>query len=111
MGYVVGISMLQPNNSVGFWVSGDGIGMRLDMLGATIDTGAYNNTLQVLAPIYGVQYFKMSGSQPKWKFCIKYYRRIYRQGMFMSVSCTFKLRSHVGCMVSMGRRGSFNLTR
>jgi hypothetical protein len=84
MGYVVGISMLQPNNSVGFWVSGDGIGMRLDMLGATIDTGAYSNTLQVLAPIYGVQYFKMSGSQPKWKFCIKYYRRIYRQGMFMS---------------------------
>jgi hypothetical protein len=57
--------------------------MRLEMLGGTINTGSYNNALQVTAPVYGVQYFKMAGLQPKCEYCIKYYGRIYRQGMFM----------------------------
>jgi hypothetical protein len=47
--------------SVGFWGSGEGIDMRLGMLSSSINTGSYNNALQVLAPAYGVQYFKMSG--------------------------------------------------
>src|SRR5665647_2896219 len=76
-------SMLQPSDSVGFWGSGEGIGMRLEMLGSAINTGSYNNALQVAAPVYGVQYFKMAGPQPKCEYCIKYYGRIYRQGMFM----------------------------
>jgi hypothetical protein len=75
--------MLQLSDSVGFWGSGEGITMRLEMLGGTINTGSYNNALQVTAPVYGVQYFKMAGLQPKCEYCIKYYGRIYRQGMFM----------------------------
>ena len=69
--------------SVGFWGSREGIGMRLGMLSGSINTGSYNNALQVLAPAYGVQYFKMSGPQPKCEYCTRYYGRIYRQGMFM----------------------------
>jgi hypothetical protein len=82
-GYVGDISMFQPNNSVSFWGSGEGISLRLGMLGGSINTGSYNNALQVLAPAYGVQYFKMSGPQPKCEYCTRYYGRIYRQGMFM----------------------------
>jgi hypothetical protein len=67
----------------GFWGSGEGIGMRLGMLSGSINTGSYNNALQVLAPAYGVQYFKMSGLQPKCEYCVRCYGRIYRQGMFM----------------------------
>ena len=55
--------------SDGFWGSGEGIGMRLGMLSGSINTGSYNNALQVLAPAYGVQYFKMSGPQPKCEYC------------------------------------------
>jgi hypothetical protein len=67
----------------GFWGSGEGISLRLGMLSSTINTGSYNNALQVLAPTCGVQYFKMSGPQPKCEYCSKYFGRIYRQGMFM----------------------------
>ena len=35
--------------------------MRLGMLSSGINTGSYNNALQVLAPAYGVRYFKMAG--------------------------------------------------
>jgi hypothetical protein len=73
----------KQNDSIDFWGSGEGIGMRLGMLSGSINTGSYNNALQVLAPAYGVQYFKMSGPQPKCEYCLKYYGRIYRQGMFM----------------------------
>jgi hypothetical protein len=45
-------------------LNGEGIGMRLGMLSGSINTASYNNALQVLAPAYGVMYFKMSGSQP-----------------------------------------------
>jgi len=69
--------------SEGFWSSVEGIGMRLGMLSGSINTGSYNNALQVLAPAYGVQYFKMSDPQPKCEYCSKYFGRIYRQGMFM----------------------------
>ena len=75
--------MPKQNDSIDFWGSGEGIGMRLGMLSGSINTGSYNNALQVLAPAYGVQYFKMSGPQPKCEYCIRYYGRIYRQGMFM----------------------------
>jgi len=47
--------------SVSFWGSGEGIGMRLGMLSSGINIGSYNNALQVLAPAYGVRYFKMAG--------------------------------------------------
>ena len=49
-----GIFMVQPSDSVGFWGSGEGIGMRLGMLSGSINTGSYNNALQVLAHAYGV---------------------------------------------------------
>lgn len=57
--------------------------MRLEMLGGAINTASYNNALQEAAPVYGMQYFKMAGPHPKCEYCIKYYGRIYRQGMFM----------------------------
>gem|GEM_PF-2257395 len=82
-GFAGDISMTLLSDSVGFWGSGEGIGMRLGMLSGSINTGSYNNALQVLAPAYGIQYFKMSGPQPKCEYCIRYYGRIYRQGMFM----------------------------
>ncbi len=75
--------MPKQNDSIDFWGSGEGIGMRLGMLSGSINTGSYNNTLQVAAPVYGVQYFKMAGPQPKCEYCSKYYGRIYRQGMFI----------------------------
>ena len=65
--------MPKQNDSVGFWGSGEGIGLRLGMLSGSINTGSYNNAIQVLAPAYGVQYFKMSGPQPKCEYCIRYY--------------------------------------
>ena len=49
--------MAQLSDSEGFWGSGEGIGMRLGMLSGSINTGSYNNALQVLAPAYGIQYF------------------------------------------------------
>lgn len=55
------MTSLLRNDSVGFWGSGDGITLRLEMLGGAINTASYNNTLQVCAPMYGVQYFKMAG--------------------------------------------------
>jgi hypothetical protein len=56
--------------------------MRLEMLGGAINTGSYNNALQMAAPVYsvqyfGAQYFKMAGPQPNCEYCIKYYGRIY----------------------------------
>jgi hypothetical protein len=69
--------------SEGFWASFEGIGMRLGMLSGSINTGIYNNALQVLAPAYGVQYFKMAGPQPKCEYRVRHYGRIYRQDMFM----------------------------
>jgi hypothetical protein len=57
--------------------------MRLDMLGAAITTGVYNNALQVQASLYGVLYFMMYGPQPKCDYCKKYYLKVYRQGRFM----------------------------
>jgi len=75
--------MLQLSDSVVFWGSGEGIGMRLEMLSGALYTGSYNNALQVYAPAYGVMYFKMAGPQPKCEYCTKYFGRIYRQGMFM----------------------------
>jgi hypothetical protein len=65
--------------SVSFWGSGEGIGMRLGMLSSGINIGSNNNALQVLAPAYGVRYFKMAGPQSKCEYCIRYYGRIYRQ--------------------------------
>jgi hypothetical protein len=47
--------------------------MCLEMLSGAINTASYNNTLQVAAPVYGVQYFKMAGPQPKYEYCIKYF--------------------------------------
>jgi len=82
-GFAGEISMAQLSDSVGFWGSVEGIGVRLGMLSGSINTGVYNNALQVLASAYGVQYFKMSGPQPKCEYCIRYYGRIYRRGMFM----------------------------
>jgi hypothetical protein len=58
----------------------------------SVNTKSYNNVLQVLAPAYGVQYFKLSGPQPKCEYCIRYYGRIYRQGMFMP-----EFPSHPNC--------------
>ena len=55
------ISMPELSDLEGFWSSGEGIGMRLEMLGGALNTVSYNNALQVLAPTYGVQHFKMSG--------------------------------------------------
>jgi hypothetical protein len=75
--------MHQLMDTEAFWGSGEGITVRLGMLSGSINTGSYNNALQVLAPAYGVMYFKMSGPQPKCEYCIRYYGRIYRQGMFM----------------------------
>jgi hypothetical protein len=69
--------MVQLSDSVGFWGSGEGIGMRLEMLGSAINTGSYNNALQVAASVYGVQYFKMAGPEPICKYCTTYYGRIY----------------------------------
>ena len=43
--------MPKQNDSIDFWGSGEGIGMRLEMLGGSINTGSYNNALQVLAPV------------------------------------------------------------
>ena len=86
------ISMPHLTDSVGFWGSGEGITLRLEMLGAAINTGSYNNALQVAAPVYGVQYFEMAGPQPKCEYCIRYYGRIYRQGMFIP-----ELPAHPNC--------------
>jgi hypothetical protein len=57
--------------------------MRLGKLSGSINTGFYNNSLQVLAPAYSFQYFKMSGPGSKCEYCIQYYGRIYRQGIIM----------------------------
>ena len=98
--------------SEGFWGSSEGITLRLGMLSGSINTGSYNNALQVYAPAYGVQYFKMSGPQPKCEYCTRYYGRIYRQGMFMpEFPSAPKLRSHLGCLVSMGKRARDSTTR
>jgi hypothetical protein len=37
--------------------------LRLETLSGAINTGSYNNALQVAAPTYGVKYFKMVGPQ------------------------------------------------
>jgi hypothetical protein len=96
--------MVKLNDWESFWSNDDGVSVRLENLCGAINTGFYNNALQVVAPIYGMQYFKMAGPQPKCEYCIKYYGRIYRQGMFMRVSCAPKLLSPVGCLVSIGKR-------
>ena len=46
--------------------SGEGITMRLEIRGGAMNMGSYNNALQVAALVYGVQYFKMAGPQPKY---------------------------------------------
>jgi hypothetical protein len=70
--------------------------MRLGMLSGSINTGSYNNVLQVIASAYGVKYFRMAGPQPKYEYCIKYYGRIYQQGhVHARVPSTPKLLSHL----------------
>jgi hypothetical protein len=66
-------------------------------------TGPYNNALQVAAPIYGVQYFKMEGPQLKCEYCIRYYGYIYLEGMFMPEFPAHPFCPHVGGVVSLGR--------
>jgi hypothetical protein len=48
-------SMLQLSDSVAFWGSGEGITIRLEMLGGALETGSYNIALQVAAPVYGAK--------------------------------------------------------
>ena len=48
------ISMTQLSDLEGFWGSGEGIGMRRGMLSGSINTGSYNNALQLLALAYGI---------------------------------------------------------
>jgi hypothetical protein len=47
--------MLQLSDSVAFWGSGEGITIRLEMLGGALETGSYNIALQVAAPVYGAK--------------------------------------------------------
>jgi hypothetical protein len=70
------------NDAEGYWSSTEGLLLRLDMLAGSISTGTYNNAIQVTASVYGVQYFKVAGPEPKCPYCIQYYGKIYRQGQF-----------------------------
>jgi PAS domain S-box-containing protein len=50
------VKSLLRNYSEAFWGSVEGIGIRLELFSDAINKGSYNNTLQVLAPAYGVQF-------------------------------------------------------
>lgn len=70
-------------NSVGYWNSSEGIQLRLTMFANQIETGIYNNTLQVSASLYGVLYFIVDGPEPQCIYCQQYFNHVYKNGQFM----------------------------
>jgi hypothetical protein len=74
---------MSTQDAEGYWSSDEGLLMRLDMLTGAIQTGTYNNALKICGSVYGVQYFKVAGLEPKCPYCKQYYGRVYRSGQFM----------------------------